>query len=264
SNFVRLAAAAAARLGLHCHVQLEDRVAHDNFAYRNSGNVLLDRLLGATVHYFPEGEDEVAADARIREIADTLAEQGRRPYVIPLAPGHPPLGALGYVDCAEEILEQCGDDGRPNAFDEIIVASGSGSTHGGLVFGLRSRGDATPVLGVCVRRSSALQTPRIQHRCRELAALLHVDNPVPDADVRTDDTDLAPGYGQCAPHVQDVILRFARREAILCDPVYTGKVCAAVVRRAQALGAGKRLLMMHTGGTPGLFAYPELNVAASA
>ncbi|MEO0620108.1 MAG: pyridoxal-phosphate dependent enzyme, partial [Pseudomonadota bacterium] len=185
-------------------------------------------------------------------------------YVIPLAPGHPPIGALGYVDCAEEILSQLGAEGRPGDVDEIIVASGSGSTHAGLVFGLRSAGNATPVLGVCVRRPASSQTPRIQHRCCELAAMLTVDNPVPDADVVTDDTDLAPGYGQCAAHVQDAMLLFARREAILCDPVYTGKVCAAVVRRARALGPGKRVLMVHTGGTPGLFAYPELLSVASA
>ena len=255
SNFVRLAAAAAAKLGLACHVQLEERVATDDLAYRTSGNVLLDRLLGATIHTYPEGEDEAGADARIREIAEELRASGKRPYVIPLSPGHPPLGSLGYINCAEEIIHQCGRDGIPQ-FDEIVVASGSGSTHGGLLFGMRAFGSAIPVHGVCVRRSTELQKPRIENRTTEVADLLAMENPVPAEDVITDDTDLAPGYGKANRATREAIQLAAHTEALLTDPVYTGKVMATTLRRAAELGTGANILFLHTGGTPGIFAYP--------
>ena len=95
SNLVRIAAAAARRLGMEIHIQLEDRVADGDDLYRSSGNLLLDRVLGATLHPFPEGEDEAAADAAMAVRAETLAAEGRKPYVIHSAPEHPPLGGLG-------------------------------------------------------------------------------------------------------------------------------------------------------------------------
>ena len=106
SNLVRVAAAGARRLGMDAHVQLEERVDDAGALYRASGNLLLDRLLGATLHAFPVGEDEAAADAALECLAGTLAGGGRRPYVIHSAPGHPPLGGLGYVLAAEEVTAQ--------------------------------------------------------------------------------------------------------------------------------------------------------------
>lgn len=257
SNFVRLAAAAAAKLGLACHVQLEERVSKDTAAYRTSGNVLLDQLLGATLHTYPDGEDEEGADARIREIAEELKAQGKRPYVIPLSAGHPPLGALGYIDCAAEMLDQINAMREPVQFSEVVVGSGSGSTHGGLLYGLRALGSKLAVRGACVRRRGDLQQSRIVNRCIEVAALLKQDNPVPEADVIVDDVDLAPGYGKMSATVRDAVHLAARTEALLTDPVYTGKVLATTLRRAQSLGAGTSILMIHTGGTPGVFAYAD-------
>jgi D-cysteine desulfhydrase/L-cysteate sulfo-lyase len=194
SNFVRTAAAAAARYGLTCHIQLEERVKSADALYRNSGNVLLNQLLGATIHSYPDGEDESGADLRVHEIADVLRTQGRRPYVIPLAPGHPPLGALGYVVAAQEIISQL--TAMDRAVSEIVVASGSGLTHAGLLFGLRMLGSSIRVLGICVRRDSGAQALRIRARCREISELLEVQSRVTDADINLRDEFLAPGYGQ--------------------------------------------------------------------
>ena len=46
--------------GMDCHVQLEERVPDVSELHRTNGNVLLDKLMGATVHSYPEGEDEAA------------------------------------------------------------------------------------------------------------------------------------------------------------------------------------------------------------
>ncbi len=253
SNFVRLAAAAARKLGMDCHIQLEERVAKTDPVYRNSGNVLLDRILGATIHFYPEGEDEEGADRQLREIAAELEGRGRRPYVIPLAPGHRPLGALGYVVAAQEILSQMGRDAL--SLDEIVVASGSGHTHAGLLFGLRALGSPVRVSGICVRRPAAPQRQRITSRCREIADLLGIDPVVADDDIHLTDDFLAPGYGRLNEPTVRAIEMAARCEGLILDPVYTGKAMAGFLHRAGEAGTGRALLFIHTGGTPALFAY---------
>jgi len=253
SNFARLAAAAARVLGMECHIQLEERVPKTDPAYRNSGNVLLDRMLGATLHAYPEGEDEVGADRRLGEIAAELESRGRRPYIIPLAPGHAPLGALGYVVAAQEILDQMAEQGL--AFDEVVVPSGSGNTHAGLLFGLRALGSAVRVTGICVRREAAAQRPRLRARCAEIAVLLEIANPVDDADIVLDDSALAPGYGQLNDATLQAMETAARSEGLILDPVYSGKTMAGFLERAQVGGTDRALLFLHTGGTPATFAY---------
>lgn len=259
SNFVRMAAAAAAKLDLDCHIQLEERVGDAGADYRQSGNVLLDRLLGATIHTYPEGEDENGADTNLKMIADELRLAGKRPYIIPLAPGHPPLGALGYVRGAAEILAQLDD--LDDEIEHMFVASGSGSTHAGLLFGLRSLNWPKPVTGVCVRRNRELQQERISNRCREIAKLLDMDNPVTSEDIRITDETFAPGYGKLNDQTLEAIDLCARREGLLLDPVYTGKSMAACFNHVRRTQKNQSTLFIHTGGTPGLFGYSkELNL----
>jgi D-cysteine desulfhydrase/L-cysteate sulfo-lyase len=253
SNFARLAAAAARQLAMDCHIQLEERVPKTDPAYRNSGNVLLERILGATLHSYPEGEDEAGADRRLGEIAAELEGRGRRPYIIPLAPGHKPLGALGYVVAAQETLTQMAEQGL--AFDEIVIPSGSGNTHAGMLFGFRALGCPVRVTGICVRRGAAAQRPRIRARCDEIADLLGLEPVVGDDDVVLSDAFLSPGYGQLNEATVRAIETAAQCEGLILDPVYSGKTMAGFLDRARAGGAGRSLLFVHTGGTPAVFAY---------
>ncbi len=255
SNFARLAAAAARKLGMDCHIQLEERVPKTDPVYRNSGNVLLNRILGATIHSYVHGEDETGADRRLHEIADELEARGRRPYIIPLAPGHKPLGALGYVVAAREILDQMKAGGI--SIDEVVVPSGSGNTHAGLLFGFRALGCPVTVTGICVRRAAPPQRARIESHCREIAELLGLDPIVGGDDIRLADEFLAPGYGRLnGPTVRAIELA-ARCEGLILDPVYTGKAMAGFLDRASDAAPGRSLLFIHTGGTPALFAYGE-------
>ncbi len=252
SNYCRLAAAAAAKLGLAAHIQGEERVPGVDATYRASGNVLLERLLGAALSGYPEGEDEAGADGELARIAARLRGAGRRPHVIPLGPGHPPLGALGYVLAAAELAGQVSAAAIPAP--HIAVASGSGATHAGLLFGLRALGLDWPVTGVCVRRAARAQAERIAAQAAGIAALLALPDPVAPADIRLTDRFLAPGYGRTNLPAARAMLAAARAEALLLDPVYTAKAMAGALNLAGTLG-GRPVVFVHTGGTPALFAY---------
>ncbi len=249
SNFTRMAAAAARMNGMDIHIQLEARVANASASYNRSGNLLLSRIFGATLHSYPFGEDEAGADQALEDIADTLRSKGQRPYVIHLGQDHAPLGALGYVVAAHELCQQ------GQTFDDIFVASGSGATHAGLLFGLRALGNSTPVHGICVRRDAAAQTPRIIARCQQIAGLLKMENPVQPADILLNDDALAPGYGKMNDAVVEAISLTAQKEGILLDPVYTGKTMAGFLSQVWRSKRGQNLLFIHTGGQPALFGY---------
>jgi len=253
SNFVRSAAAAAAKYGLRAVLQLEERVADMGPEYYRSGNVFLGRLLGAEHVNFPDGEDETGADQALRDQAELLAGQGRRPYVIPLGLNNKPLGALGYVNAAREITEQAPE------FDAIVVASGSGATHCGLLAGLRAQGMQTPVHGICVRRDAVQQGARMTTLMHKIAALMPARDPVDKADILTWDGALAPGYGKIGPQAAEALHLVARFEGLFLDPVYTAKTFAGLLGLLHegAINPASRVLFIHTGGQPALFAYQD-------
>lgn len=255
SNYVRTAAAAARKVGLNCHVQLEDRVANKSKLYHSSGNVFLNKMLGATIHHFSEGENEEAADNNLEAIAQQLRAQGANPYVIHLGPGHPMIGALGYVQAAREILEQLANSGL--LIDEFIVPTGSGATHAGFLFGLRALGCNIPVTGICVRRAAELQHPRIFKHCQNIATILGIDNPVSSSDVIVNDRFLAPGYGTMNEYVEEALVMAAQKEGIILDPVYSGRTMAGLISRARESVKPENLLFIHTGGQPSVFAYQQ-------
>ena len=262
SNFVRTAAAAARRLGMDIHIQQEERVAETNRQYRESGNVLIDKLLGATLHSYPSGEDEAGADRQLGVLAEDLRARGNNPYIIPLGPGHAPKGALGYVVAARELLNQIHESDLD--VRQVLVGSGSGATHGGLLFGLKALGSRIAVVGVCVRRGADPQRDRIANTCAQLATLLGIENPVADSDIKLDDDFLAPGYGVPSQTVLDAIIIAARTEGLILDPVYTGKVMAGVIHHAGLATPDTTSIFLHTGGTPAVFAYQDILAAAAA
>ncbi|MFQ5760501.1 MAG: D-cysteine desulfhydrase family protein, partial [Acidiferrobacterales bacterium] len=258
SNFLRMTAAAAAKLGLRCEIQLEDRVPNMGADYHSSGNVLLHQILGCTIHSFAEGENEKAADAALERMAYRIRADGGRPYVIHLSQEHPPIGALGYVGAAHEILDQASRvDVRINA---IVVPSGSALTHAGVLVGLRTLESKIPVLGICVRRDREQQAERVLRRASETAQLIGQPGLISADDVWLDDRVLAPGYGQVNDETTEAILLAARSEGLLLDPVYSGKTFAGLIAltREGIIEPDWNVLFVHTGGTPALFAYQGL------
>lgn len=254
SNFVRLAASVANAKGLRAVVQLEDRVASQDETYKNSGNVLLNNILGAEIRRYSQGEDESGADRALEDYAAELSAQGGNPYVIHLGEEHPPLGALGYMRAAEEILTQKDD------FEFYVVASGSGSTHAGLLAGLKSCGSKALVFGSCVRRVKPAQEARIKRILARLTALDPNAGAAHEKDVIIWDGALAPGYGKLGANATAAIELMAQYEGLILDPVYTAKSLAAVPALIEdgTIPKGSKVCFVHTGGLAALFAYANM------
>ena len=254
SNHCRLTLAAAVKEGLKCQLVLEQRVPG---SYREdaSGNNFLYQLLGVEhIEVVDAGADLAAA---MQRLADELAAQGRKAYVIP-GGGSTPLGALGYVACAEEIMDQSFDLGV--AFDHMVASSGSGGTHAGLLAGLHGVNANLPLTGVSVRHAKAAQEEKTHGLAQATADLLGVASPVPRERVEVVDDYVGPGYSLPTASMVEAVQLFARHEGILLDPVYTGKTAAGLIGmvRAGRFTAGERVLFLHTGGSPALYAYEDV------
>ena len=251
SNFTRLAAANAARFGMQAIVQLESRVDAPSDLYLNSGNVLLSRILGAEVMHFPVGEDEDGADKALYQRAEEIKAEGGKPYVIPLGKIENPIGAFGYVDAAEEIMDE--DQG----FDFIITGSGSGMTHSGLIAGFAPY--APHVIGSCVRREKSLQIPRITALLTAYQEMTGEDLGLSNTDIDIWDGALAPGYGKMGAVAESAMTLMAQYEGLIIDPVYTAKSFAAVPELVESgrIPQGARVCYIHTGGLGAFFAYQD-------
>lgn len=247
SNHARQTAAAAAVTGLACDLLLESRVRRDE-EYEQSGNVLLDTVLGARiVDRLPGGTDmQVAMD----EHAAVLTKEGRTPYVIP-GGGSSPIGALGYVACAQELLTA---DVR---IDAVVHGSGSGGTQAGLVAGLWGARGGIPVTGVSVRQPVAAQVDLVHDLAVRTLRLLGVDGELPRNAVVVDDRFVGPGYGVPTQEMVDAIELVARTEGVLLDPVYSGKGMAGLLRMVAEgrFEPDENVVFVHTGGVAGLFGY---------
>jgi D-cysteine desulfhydrase len=257
SNHCRLTLAAAVKEGLKCRLVLEERVpgSYDPDA---SGNNFLYRLLGVeSITVVPAGTDLAAA---MQTVADEVTASGGRPYLIP-GGGSNPIGALGYVACAEEILAQTFERGLP--LDHVVCASGSTGTHAGLIAGLVGNNSRVPITGINVRRTQAEQEPNVHKLAQEVAVLLGIPGGVPREAIRALGDWVGPGYSLPTPEMVEAVRLLAQVEGILLDPVYTGKAMAgliALIRRGE-FRPGQRVLFVHTGGAPALYAYQKVLLA---
>lgn len=249
SNHVRQTAAVAAKLGLKCVALLENPIGTTEANYLTNGNRLLLDLFNAEVVMCDELHDPTA---QLAELAERLEGQGFRPYVVPVG-GSNALGALGYVQCALEIAEQ--SSASFVDFSAIVVASGSAGTHAGLAVALQHLMPDTQLIGVTVSRKADAQRPKVETIARDVAASLQFDEKIPQI-VLWDDY-FAPRYGEPNEAGMAAVKLLAEQEAMLLDPVYTGKAMAGLldgIERGLFPDEGP-ILFIHTGGAPALFAY---------
>ena len=257
SNHVRQTAAAAARVGMKCHVLLERRVPGRDASYEETGNVLLDTIFGATQEFRPDGLD---MNAEAEAVTEKLRAEGHRPYFIP-GGGSNPTGALGYANCAQEIADQTAASGQH--FDWLVMGTGSTGTQAGLVAGFHAIGHDLPVMGVSVRQPRERQMNAVhgltQRTCEKLGA-----SGLPLAKILVDDRFVGQGYGIPADTTLEAIKLTAQQEGILLDPVYSAKGMAGLIGmvREGFFKPTDTVLFLHTGGSTALFAYQEQILAS--
>lgn len=253
SNHVRQTAAVAAKLGLACTAVLEHRIETNDSAYLNSGNVLLDRLMGIHIEYRPGGTDMQAA---IEEVGARLQTQGAKPYLIP-GGGSNAVGALGYAAVALELLSQVNEMGL--RVDHLVHATGSAGTQAGLVAGLHAMSSPVRVLGIGVRAPKDRQEANVLRLAQATATHMGVDRPVPAAAVEANCDYVGGGYGVPTPGMIEAVRMLARLEGIFLDPVYSGKGMAGLVDliRRGVFTKGQTVVFLHTGGSTGLFGYAD-------
>lgn len=257
SNHARMTAAAARAAGLQVELVL---TAPADAPLQ--GNLLLDRLFGATVHFVPPPADPTLAtseeeEAKVAEVLDDLRRRGERPYLIPIG-GSSGLGALGYFSATPEWLSQLDAMGeRPS---RLYFASGSRGTQAGITLGAKHFNAPYEVYGVAVSGGESFKRERALRVANEAAALAGIPTRVTVEDLVTDQNFIGEGYGIPTPEGVEAIELVARCEGILLDPVYTSKAMAALIRHARdgVLNPAASVLFIHTGGVPALFAHHEL------
>ena len=253
SNHVRQTSAFAAKIGMKCHVLLEDRTGYIDDNYNHNGNVFIDLLHGATYEKRGPGLD---MNAEMEVVADKLRDAGSNVYTI-VGGGSNATGALGYVDCAFELLHQAND--KDLVVDHIVHATGSTGTQAGLIVGLKAMNANIPLLGISVRAPKETQEENVYKLAVETASKLGCDGVVNRDDIVANSDYVGKGYGFPTEAGIEAIKMFAELEGILLDPVYSSKGAAGLIDliRTGHFKKSDRVVFIHTGGSASLFGYTK-------
>ena len=248
SNHARQTAAACALVGLKCLIILEQRLNNAPDVYMNSGNVFLDKLFGADVQLCPKNED---FSKYSENIIHNLKLKGINVYFIP-GGGSNAIGALGYVECLNEIIKE---NNKYN-FSQIIHATGSAGTQAGLLAGKKYFKCNIPVTGICVRHKKDTQVNKVYMEAKNTCEKLNC-NVLDKSDVIVYDEYIGPGYGAPSEGMIEATKLLAKKEAILLDPVYSGKAFAGLIGlvKNKVFTKNDNVLFIHTGGAVSLSAY---------
>ncbi|MEQ9518662.1 MAG: D-cysteine desulfhydrase family protein [Parvibaculum sp.] len=254
SNHVRQTAAAAAKAGLNAHVILFDMVDYAEPAYHASGNILLDRILGANIH-------RPAKEADPRDVFDAviaqITQEGGKAYIVPVG-GSNAVGSTAYAEAYLEMLEQ--SKGMGLDLTRITHATGSLGTQAGLLAGRALSGAALPIKAISVARPTRdALAGELLEIANQTATRIGAPN-VQDSDIHVDFRHLGDGYGLPTSAMVSAVELVARAEGILLDPVYSGKGMAGLIAQILSgeIDPDETVIFLHTGGMPGLFAYAEM------
>ncbi len=259
SNHVRQTAAVAAKFGLKCTALLEHRIKTNDPDYLDSGNVLLDRMLGLHIEYREPGLD---MNAEAEAYGATLRAAGEKVYVIP-GGGSNPTGALGYAHVALEVLSQANDIGL--RIDHFVHATGSAGTQAGLVVGFEAMNSGIPVLGIGVRNPRDKQEANVHKLAEATAAKLGLNGGIRREAVVANCDYVGDGYGIPTEGMGEALMLCARTEGLFLDPVYSGKGMAGLIDliRKGTYRQDENIVFLHTGGQVGLFGYKDFLTRAA-
>ena len=250
SNHCRQTAAAAASCGLGCHLVLGGEQPD-----LPDGNLLLDDLLGARIHWtgeFRKGE-------KIPELVEQLESSGRKPYVIPYG-GSCTTGAVGFVEAVSELQAQLGE--LSTSVNCIVFASSSGGTQAGLVVGKKIFSQKFELVGIGIDKGEAGEGSFADHvlqLARATAERLELDADFCLSDIVVRNEYLGKGYGIVGDIERRAIRLTAETEGILLDPVYTGRAMGGLIDMIEQgeFSSNDTVIFWHTGGLPALFSYAK-------
>lgn len=251
SNHCRLTLSWAVKEALDCHLVLEERVK-GSYNPDASGNNFLFNLMGVKSTTVVPGGADMLLEMNI--LADRLKSEGRTPYIIPGGASNA-IGALGYISCAQELLQQLFDESIK--VDHIVVPSGSAGTHSGMIAGIAGNNANIPVSGINVSRSKGEQETIVHTLTEETAKLAGIKGGIDSSLVECFDKYVGPGYSIPTDAMVNAVKLLAQTESILLDPVYSGKAMAGLIDliRNNHFTPNSNVVFLHTGGSPALYAY---------
>ncbi|MDO9277761.1 MAG: D-cysteine desulfhydrase [Polaromonas sp.] len=251
SNHCRATLSSAIKENMKCRFVIEERVP-DSYNADASGNNFLFRLMGVeSVTVVPAGTNMLVA---MQQVAAELAAVGRKGYIVP-GGGSNAVGGLGYVACAQELQQQFFEQGVQ--IDKVVVGSGSSGTHGGLLAGFLGNNIQIPIIGIGVSRDPVDQDPLVHKEAQAVVDLLGLNMTIPREAVLSFGDWWRPKYSVPNAAMVEAVQMLARTEAILLDPVYTGKIMAGLIGLARKgyFKPDEKVLFIHTGGAPSLHAF---------
>lgn len=248
SNHCRQTAAAAAKLGLECHLLLGGDAPD-----AATGNLLLDQLFGATITWCGEHRKGETIPTHIA----ALKAQGKQPYLVPYG-GSNVLGAASFYVAMAELSQQV----NLTDFTRIVFASSSGATHAGLLLGAKEFAPHLEVLGIKIDKESSQEAPFakvVRQLTEQTNDFIQLNHSIEPSDVCLNAEFTAGGYGVVGELEQKAIALLAQTEGILLDPVYTGRAFGGFVEmiRDQRITSDEKVLFWHTGGAPAIFSYAD-------
>lgn len=248
SNSARQTVAACNKLGLRTILVLEG--VRPNAP---QGNLLMDYLLGAEVHFAP---DRQAQRRALDALAAEVRAAGGRPHILNDNPMFDIASAIAYLETTLEVLEQLAEEGvSPDCF----YMSSSGKGQAGLVLAQRITG--LPFRVHCVTATDEFHVPsRTAVIANETAEVLGLDLRVTEDEIVNFADQVGPGYGRPSEAGTEAVRLFARTEGVILDPIYTGKAAAALVQhvREGRFRPDEVLVFVHTGGVPANFTWADL------
>ena len=250
SNHCRATAVAARKVGLDSFLILRQSDSELEKAVDPglTGNLLVARMVNAQLRMVSKSEYiRAGSKALVSQCVAQLESDGRRPYPIPVG-GSSPQGAWGYIQCVEEIRQQCLDRGRP--FSDIVVACGSGGSSAGLAIGVKLAGLPCKVHAILVCDNVRYFTTHIQDTLTALQLPF-----APEDIITLHDGYRGKGYAVSTPQELNIVKDVAAASAVITDPVYTGKALVGMIDLLKASPPvfGDEVLFLHTGGLYGLY-----------
>ena len=243
SNHCRIVANECCRRKMNCYIISPKEASESTF------NSQMMELFGAEITTVPVSEAHDTIENKLNE----LKSAGKQPYFIE-GGGHGNIGTEAYVQCYQEIKEYEGVENTH--FDYIFFASGTGTTHAGLVCGQLLNGDEREIVGISIARKN----PRGRNVVLDsIKAYLGYKSgtAISDRAIQVATTfidDYTEGYGLNDKRVTDAIEAVLKNYGIPMDATYTGKAFMGmteyIIKRQIT---GKNILFIHTGGTPLFF-----------